>query len=716
MAEPYVDTKEVLKPKQGLKRTDKAAIKRAISSKEMDESEKKEKDLNKSKEKVLRARDRLTAAEFSRQKYDKEWTARELFRRGYQFVNQNGTGAITIGSSARARIPINYLQTYVRSIRNQVTSWNPKWEVLPQFKGREAQENARMVGKLLDNLYIKMNMSKRIKEAVTQGLITSVGGPFEDAWNPYYDNGPQSPRGEVEVILHDPFDVYFDPDGTEVEDCQYIIKVVRTSLDKAKNNPAYSDEFRQKLTTAAGSGRKAYSVYKQFLLQAMQSGSTQAEDAQSILMFEQQSKEFQEDGSIKLNFLTWCDEVDVPARDETIDQEWYDLELFQADISPLEIYGESWSKHVVAQNRVLNALESSEFDYHYKYAKGRLRIDKNAGVRAVTNEHGSIVEAKPGAVVAPIPIQPLPASLDNQIARTRQYLADLSGVQDPMLGRVPVGIKSGIGLAELKQSSASNQDDLVQALELCLMRLGQKILKKIAKHYNTPRIVAVVGAGKMVEHFAVVGEDFIDKDKTTWKVGKQEYPLVKIGYNNELRVTIGSWLSYSKEAQQQTIVKLAEAGFIPQEDLLRHLEFPNIEEIVDRSRAEKILDMKRKESTMMPFGISQEELALSENEMLSEGSPVPVDPEMDDHDVHIAVHQNILSDGQGSRQIIDHIAEHRRAQKGGGLPVDQREMMAPAEEVLQEPAPEAGLEGMAPPEGAPLAIAGASPLAMEAMA
>lgn len=686
------------------------AIKNALDPEEetqeevrlLEPGEEEEQDDGGSIERMMEGRELLKVAADARRKYDREWLSRDLFRRGYQFVTQNAsTGAVSMRSASRARIPINYVWAFIRSIKNQVTSFNPKWEVLPQFKGEQSESNARLSGKLLDALFFKMLLNKKIKEAVIQGLIYSVGGPFEVIWNPHYDNGPNEPKGEVEIILHDPYDIYIDPNATEIEDAQFIIKAVRTSVYEIQNNDNYDERVRKLVKT--GSGKQAESEYKQFLLQTIQNSSSPTKDNEAVILYEMQRKEIDESGNVSIRYLTWCDESVEPLRDELIDQEEYDMEVFQADMNPLELYGESWAKHVIAVNRALNAAESSVFEYIYRVAKGRLVIDKNSGVSAVTNEHGSIIQKNKGATVTSLPMDSLPSTVENFISRFRTYLADISGVQDPMLGRVPVGIKSGIGLAELKQSSSSNQDDLVQALEECLMRLGKKVLKKVAKHYSTPRIRRVVGSGRVVEHFAVVGESYVDKDKKDWKIGSEEYPLARIADNNELDVKIGSWLNYSKEAQQKTIMDLAEAGLIGQEDVLKYLEFPDVQDVMDRSRAQKIIEQKRKESPEMPIGISQEELALSENEMLLEGAPMPIDPE-DDHELHIAVHQQVLTGGKFDRAVQDHMAEHRRSMEVG---VVQPAVQPPQQEApLPQMPPQQPVQPMQPPMQQPVQPSG----------
>jgi hypothetical protein len=966
----------------------------------------------------------LTHAKSARRKYDREWLTRDLFRRGYQFASQDpSTGSVTITSATKARIPINLTWAYMRAIKNQVTSFNPKWEVLPDFKGAKSEQNARLAGKLLDALYKKMNLNKLIKEAVIQGLQFSVGGPFEVYWDPNYDNGPNNPRGEVVITLHDPFDVYVDPKATSLEDAEYVVKCVRTPISEIKNNPEYGP-IREQLV--GGTAQLAESEYKQFLLQTIYNTQSATSENETVILKEIQKKERDESGNIKIRIITWCDGVTRALRDIVLDKEEFDMESYQADVNPLEFYGPSWMKNVMPLNKALNALESSVFEYSYRFAKGRMVIDKNAGVDIVTNEHGSIIEKERGSEVTTLPIAPLPSDITNQIIRLRAIMEDISGVHEATLGRVPGSVKSGIGIAELKQSDAcvdtsvealtrngwkkfdelktgeeiylmdpetrtgkwgklkglhiydkeeedvykfetrnfeciatsnhkwlihtandfwhvketkdlkndnyiplvaessdrptvkkysdefvelvgwvltegtysrtktirdrggvdiriyqmdhqeyevkriretfkklgitrkpyldnrgcwqftfakeeariirklfpnksltidfvndltkdqlkllidvmvladgserengrqcfintkkemvdafqlactylgistsiskhddgddkhalrytvnlkttehisvghlknigqmetvkytgkvwcpetetgywlarkngklfytgnSNQDDLVQNLEHCLRRLGRKILKIISENYTTPRVTKVVGTGRMIEHFAVVGRDYVSDDKTTWKIGNEEYPLAKIGVGNEIQVQIGSWLAYSKEARQQKILDLAKAGILSKEDVLRYYEFPNVQDAIDRVRAEQIVELKRKESQEMPSGISQEQLALAENEMLSEGLPAPVDPIEDDHELHIAVHMTQAGQGRKSQLVASHIQEHRRSQKGGGSPIGLEQMRQPQRVPL--PPPQGG-SPQGPPQqgGVPLA-------------
>src|SRR3990172_1240103 len=94
--------------------------------KEEEDSEAQEKKL------VEKGKKLFQYAKESRRKYDWEWLVRNLFYRGYHYATYNrGTNTVTLGNRTGVRIPINLLYAHLRGVRNQITSFKPKWEVLP---------------------------------------------------------------------------------------------------------------------------------------------------------------------------------------------------------------------------------------------------------------------------------------------------------------------------------------------------------------------------------------------------------------------------------------------------------------------------------------------------------------------------------------------------------------------------------------------------------
>ena len=631
----------------------------------------------------FQAMQKFDVANNARKRYDWEWLVRDLFRRGYQFSRYNPSNrTVILSTRSMVKIPINLLWAQMRTIKNQVVSFKPKWDVMPDGNNEESLNNARYSTKLLDHYYDILNLRKIIKETVIQGLICSVGGPWQIGYDPEADNG----QGEVYIWLLDPFDFYIDPSATKLEDAEYVIKAVRRPLDEIKTNPNYKfyGEAPQH-----GEQKQAASEYKQFLLQTLKYQTGYAEQNNNAILREcwskvrinkenkdELSKELRENdqntndlrqGEVLMRVTTYLDFLNDPLRVQLIRRSDYPFILYQADINPMEIYGESWAKHVIPMNRVLNALESSVFQYNYKYAKGRIVIDKNSGVRMFSNEHGDIVEKNQGSEVSSMPLQPLPVSYQMQIENMRRYIEDIGGAHDVSLGRIPTGIKSGIGIAELKQADATNQTDLVDNLEDFLVLTGKKLLREIAQNYDVPKIIKALGKSGKPEHFVVVGEKAGKgrKNKKEVKIGTDVFNIAIIGQDSQVSVKIGSWLSYTKEAQHEKLKEYYQAGLIDQKTFLEHAEFSDVDNIVEETRKEETLKKFRGAPSATEPAVTDEEVAEQENIiMVNEGRDAKVSPD-DNHQVHLVVHQEHAD----NPLVSAHMLEHERMAKFGESPM-----------------------------------------------
>jgi len=220
-----------------------------------------------------------------------------------------------------------------------------------------------------------------------------------------------------------------------------------------------------------------------------------------------------------------------------------------------------------------------------------------------------------------------------------------------------------------------------------------------------PQLVSATNIAGKTDYFAIVGEKYAkNRKKKTVAIGKQEYPLVVIRSDNTIRVQIGSWLAYSKQQQQQELKDLYTAGVIDQRTLLEHMEFGDIDTILQRTRQENILKVRRESQQAGQTKVSEEELARSENSMLLMGDERVMAMPQDDHRIHIAVHEENADD----KLVIMHIQQHEallKAQKEAEQQKAMQENM-PAmagldQQVAPVPPPPMAEMPMGAPEGAP---------------
>jgi len=531
-------------------------------------------------------------------------------------------------------------------------------------------------------------------------LIYSVGGPWQIGFDPDGDEG----RGEVTAWLLDPYDFYVDPLATSVEEAQYCVKAIRKTLSEITTNPNYTFYGDPPET---GDAQVASSPSKQFLLQSLKviSGTSNEEEEEGIILKEvwiktrvsednmedmkdelkrngEETKDLKE-GEILMRIIHYIDREEDPLLIQLKRRKDFPFVMYQADINPLELYGESWAKHIIPINKVLNALESSTFAYNYRYALGRIVMDKNSGVRIVSNEHGSFIEKNRGSEVTSLPLQPLPRSYQQQINNCWKYIEDLGGSHEASRGVLPESVTSGIAIAELKQADSSNQSDLVDNLEDFLVSVGRKILREISDNYSAPKIAKDVGLNEEIGVFAYVGEGG-KRDKNEVTIGAEKYDLAVIGRDNEVRVTIGSWLAYTKSARQEKVKELYNSGLIDAKTALKHLEFSDINTIVEETRKKEILDQMSASSATGAEGVSDEELARTENIIMTHENRKVEPLVTDNHAVHILVHNEALGQS-GNENVKAHIEMHLALSKKPQQPP------LPGEGAVIQPSPETAL-------------------------
>jgi hypothetical protein len=524
-----------------------------------------EKELEKQRDFLARiAKPSFQAAKDARRKYDQEWIARNLFWRGYQFSRYlPQTQTVVLSGRQNARVPVNLVTAYMRAIRNQVTSFRPKWETMPRNTSSEVDKvQARYEGRLLDYYWDHLKLKMKTKETITQGLLYSVGGPWKIEWDKI--------RKKPKIRLLDPLDFFIDPLAEEFndEDPQFCVEAIRQSHAEVVHNPTFSLFARKEIS--GGDANLAASEYKQFMIQAIRTISPRTnENSPTLILKDGLFKRYRDDGLCYMVRCIWTDQNLTPLYYEEIDDdEYYDV-LYKADLNPKDIYGESWIKHVMAVNRVINSLESSAFEYNYRVAKGRIVVDKDSGVKQIHNVHGEIISKNRGSEVKALDMSPLPVAVPQQIERMWRYLEDISGLHEASLGRIPTGVKSGVGVAELKQADATSQDDLVDNLEDFLEEVARKLLKVIAKNMDTYQIIKDLGAREGQEkYFVAIGGKFNKKKGKAQipghegqiKMGADWFDIAEIKEDNHVRVNVGSWLGVhqgSHAAKSHPILPIA---------------------------------------------------------------------------------------------------------------------------------------------------------------
>lgn len=576
-------------------------------------------------EKIAHCESLLEDVRTSREKHDLEWYLNHMFKEGNHYLTVNTTTNALESNPPRkhgeVRMVINMVKASTRSIQNYITRTQPKWEIVPGDTDEDTIKTARRIGKTMDYIYRKLHLESFVSGVVESALDTSVGWVEVD-----WDEDAEKGLGQVRVRLHDTFDVWVDTraslyNGKLVS--RFLAKTVSKTLGEIAADTRYNKKNR-KLVKADED--PAVSRLKSKIIRKEIGEPEKAIKRATIKEFMLWDDEKNSKGG-RLQMFTYSNGQVL--RDEPLDDIEYPLYLLQVSMNPLKIYQRAWTSDAIPLNKALDRTVSQKIMYVNQALKFQMIAEKGHGVAVSTNEMGDIIEINPNRKFEQFDFKPLPQGFDSLDSEMISYIEDVLGSHPAALGRLPAGSRSGKTLETLQAADANNLTGLTQSLESFLSVVGQRILEIVADKYVTSRIVKISEPeedeeGNSQEFFRITGEK-----------GKRKEDSTVITGDNEVIVKIGSWLGHTREAQRDTLLRLAELGVLPAEEVLRQFEFPNVEELSSRARNQRlekhVMDAEiagrnqpqQGQKGAQAGGIDMVKLADKENMEMANGSQVP---------------------------------------------------------------------------------------------
>lgn len=539
---------------------------------------------------VKKVENYLEFAKNFRSKIDWQWYIYDQYYRGNHYVQWNKyTKSIEVPPrhAREVRATINLVYTVVRAVRNFITRGKPLFEAMPTKGNSTSLNAAKTATKLLHSWWRSLRLLKIFKNATKYGLKYGLA-ILETGWDKDLKNG----KGEVFVRVHDPFDIYIDPQATCIEDARFIIKSIKKSVADIRENPNYGDNKKE----VVGEEKQASSSYKEKILNNLfQKPGVITEhdkDLSSSILYECWLRSL-ENGKTKFRVITICEHQLL--RDEESDLDEYPFDLYQVEDNPNEIYSEGWIKNIFPLNKIIDRLESQVIRYNNTMLKGKYIVDKNAGIKGISTDEGEIIEKTPGAEVSHLSLKPLPNSINIQISNFYKYIELIGGSPEALQGNVPSGVRSGRGIEALQSGAANTLQDARENLEDIIANVGRKLIKIAFMKYTKARVMKISGL-KGTEFFNVIG----NSENNIEGVEKFE-PL------EELYVTLSSELAYTKDVQTERLIQLKQLGVMDDRTLLEYLSLGNVEveTILDRLLEERQMKAEMEEELGGEKGIGK---------------------------------------------------------------------------------------------------------------
>lgn len=653
-----------------------------------------------SQELALFVNKRYAQMKTDRTQFERQWYINMAFFYGRQNViykNIAGSGGRLIVPPAppwRVRMVINKIRPMIRRELAKLTSQKPSASVVPASSDDADLFAANAGEQIWESMYYSRDIKATIKEAVWWQLVCGTG-----YIKTYWDQSLTVPagldeppyQGDICYTAETPFHIFIpDLRATKIEDQPYLIHSstrtpewltsrYKTALDGAEVKP-----------NVKGANELLNDAYLNLV------GGT-AFDMDAVLVHEMHIKpgahhKFPEGGTITVT----GDQVVQYMPIFAYDHGQYCITKFD-HIPSGKFYATSVIEDIIPIQKELNRTRSQIVEAKNRMAKPQLIAPIGSiDVSKVTTEPGQVIMYKPGMMKPePLPLQPLPNYVLNEVQQLLSDMDDISGQHEVTRGNVPPGVTAATAISYLQEQDDSMLSSEVDSIESGMERVAKQTLSLVGQFWDLPRTVKITGVDGSWDAAMFKGAD--------------------LRGNTDIRIEAGSALPTSKAAKQALITDWMKLGFIPPEEGMAVLDMGGLVKLYERVQIDQA--QARRENLKMqntPDELIQEMFAPPTDP--ATGQPLPpeqymVDPAtgkpqlpdpvipvntFDNHAIHIDIH-NRFRKSQAYEQLSPphqmlfeiHVQKHMEAIAAphiGGMPTAEM-MIGVAEQQRNQPPP-----------------------------
>ena len=644
----------------------------------------------------------------ARKSEENDWYINLAFYNGYQYHDwrtvSGKQGLVEEANPANLpRITVNRIEPIIRTEIAKTTAQKPSATVVPASNDEDDLLSATAGEQVWEAIYDKNKFQTDVlQKAEFWRAITGNGfiKTFWDSSQKHYESvkiadpltgEPRTERrvayiGDVVQEAVSPFHVYV-PDLSEedIERQPYVLNVYTKSEEWVRQM------FGSVLPKDFKPSKVAASEIQDASLMDLRGIDNAKPD--SVLMIEMWVKPGSNKWLPNGGLVTIVDTEIVQYSDTGIPYHHgqYPFSHLQG-ISNGKFYRRSVIKNLIPLQREYNRTRSQIIHAKNLMAKPQMMYDEGSvDPRKITARAGIWIPVRPGfSKPTPVPIQPLPNYVIQEVQQLQADFEDISGQHQISRGESG-GLTAATAIAYLGERDDAYLTTVFHSIEAAVEKAARQSLALFVQYVEEARLVKITGADGSFDAMMLSGAD--------------------IASGTDIRIESGSALPTSKAARQALVTEWMKMGFIPPEDGLRILEmgmlkqYYNIIKIDENAAQRENLMLKRATEEMLQEFESawNNGAAMGDQDKVDpdSGKPLQVPPIVpvnawDNHAVHVEVH-NRFRKSQAFQLLPDvvkaefqkHIGMHEQALQ---LQQMQQMQMQQVQEASQSGAQEAPLQ------------------------
>jgi hypothetical protein len=561
----------------------------------------------------------------NKRKYDKDWLKYYKMFRGKQWSQQR--------PAFRHSEVLNFIFSHIQSQGALMTDTRPTF----QYTAEEPsdREFAEILSQVAEADWKKNNWMEDLTEAIFDGHFYGTGFTYVG-----YDPEKNRGRGSVCFESTDPFYIFPDPMARSFQKrCRYVILAEPTPTSEVKKKAP--EDLRQfikpDLSSFYGADKtktteETYHMPEDDML-ATSDGDTGElkEESMSLLitllikddeMIEEEIEDTDDEGNKltdeagnpkkafvqRLKYpngrkVVVCNKVLLADENFDFDDGEFPYQRYQNYVNPREFFGISEVEPLEGPQTTFNKLVSFAVDV--------LTLMGNpvwvVGVDSMVDEHS--LQNRPGAVITKAPntevnrlegtqLQPYVIQM---IDRYKTWFDDVSGSQDVSRG-ASEGVSSARAIIALQEAAQTRIRGKTRSLDVMIRDIGRHYAARAMQFYTVPRVFRLTNRDGTEKYFKFHVEHVQQPDGTKSIVGKYRDIDVKQDTGERLEgqsreyilrgqldvsVDSGTSLPMVKYERKQEALELYDRQIIDEEEVLRSIDYPNKEKVLERLKARK---------------------------------------------------------------------------------------------------------------------------------